>query len=407
MSELQYERRNPQARSTVGEVLQEERSLYSTQFTLGFRSLQFMPELEQDFRQHYLQQRPGWLRRTLPVGVVLALLFSLADFIRVPLEVFDQLLPLRLVQFGALAAFAIVLYLDIRPLLEITVCATLIIYGISTPIMLGIINESGAYASIAAQLFIIVFCYFLTGLRFVPAMIVAAIITGAYPASQVLFDAPLPNMAINCYALLLFNLLGLTGAYYVEYTTRENYLGRQLMEDMALYDGVTSMPNRVAFTLDLDKLCRQARRDATSVSVAMIDVDNFMEFNDYFGLPQGDQCLRKIASALRGCMRRPFDTGGRYGGEEFVLAWYDCDSSDARALAERARFSVQELAIPHGPSTAQRRVTVSIGVASNKPGDVPDAQDLLRAANKALAYAKKMGRNRVALDIDSFTPRPL
>jgi diguanylate cyclase (GGDEF)-like protein len=404
---LNREIRDPATATSVADILQEERSLYSTQFTLGFSSLQFIPELEDEFREYYLRNSPGHLKRVLPIALALTVLFALSNYVRLPTEVFQKTMLLPYAQLAALALVAVVIYRDYRRALEPAVILTLSVYGITTPIAMGAINEGGQYSPIAAQLFIIVFCYFLSGLRFVPAMVGAMVISLSYPASQLLFDTPLHNLALNSYYLLLFNLLGLTGAYFFEYAARDGFLSRALMQEMALYDSVTGLPNQRAFALDLDRLCRQGRRDAKTVAVAMLDVDNFKEFNDYFGYPQGDYCLRKISSAVRGGIRRPLDIAGRYGGEELVIAWYDCNAENARDLAESVRAEVESLAIPHGPEASQRSVTVSIGVISSVPGEKPDASSLMRGADRALADAKEKGRNQVSDDARGFKPRPL
>lgn len=399
--------RDPVTATSVTEILQEERSLYSTQFTLGFSSLQFIPELEDEFREYYLRNSPGHLKRVLPIALALTLMFGLSNYLRLPADVFQSLVKMPCVQLLALAAVCVVIYRDYRRLLEPLVILTLAVYGASTSIGMGILNEAGMQSSIAGPLFIIVFCYFLSGLRFVPALVSAMFVSLSYPASQALFDTPLQNLAMNSYYLLLFNMLGLTGAYFFEYSARESFLSRALMQEMALYDSVTGLPNQRAFILDLDKLCRQARREGACISVAMLDVDNFKEFNDYFGYAQGDYCLRKISTSVRGSIRRPLDTAGRYGGEELVIVWYDCDTGHARTMAEQLRGEIETLAIPHGPGASQRTVTASIGVASSEPGENPEASSLMRGADRALATAKESGRNRVSQDTIGFKPRPL
>jgi diguanylate cyclase (GGDEF)-like protein len=394
--------------STVDEILQEDRSLYSTQFALGFRSLTFIPELEKEFRLYYLENNPGQLRRVLPIALVLTLLFMLTDHLRLPPDVVEQILQPRAAQLGALALLAIPVYRGIDRLLEAGVILTLVVYGITTPIILGIININGEFSPISAQLIILAFCYFLSGLRFFHAMFAGLFISLAYPSSQLLFDQPLPNLAFNCYLILAFNFLGLFGAYFLEYTGRENYLSRQLLSELALFDSLTGLLNRRAFALDLEKICRQAKREKVDLAVAMIDVDHFKEFNDYFGHMQGDHCLRKIASALQESIKRPLDKAGRYGGEEFILLWFDCPRESARKLAETARAAVEDLAIPNGPGATQRTVTISVGVASSTDTDVTDSSLLIRAADRALYHAKAEGRNRVAMAKDSsFVPKPL
>jgi len=392
----------------VSEILQEDRSLYSIQFALGFRSLSFIKKLEPEFRLYYLENNPGQMRRALPVALVLTLLFTLTDYLRLPPEVFVEVMPSRYVQFVVLAAVAIPIYRNIQWLLEPAVIVSLIVYGVTTPIILGHINSSGEFAPISAQLLILMFCYFLAGLRFFAAMFAGLVISLAYPSSQLLFSTPLPNLAFNCFMILAFNLLGMFGAYFLEYTTRENYLSRQLLSELALYDGLTGLLNRRAFVLDLEKIARQAKRDEVELAVAMVDVDHFKEFNDYFGHVQGDHCLRKIGNALLDSVKRPLDKAGRYGGEEFTLLWYDCSKDAARSLGETARRAVEALAIPHGPGASQRSVTISVGVACSADMEYVDGSSLIRAADRALYHAKHSGRNQVVLASDNnFQPRPI
>jgi diguanylate cyclase (GGDEF)-like protein len=387
--------------STVSEILKEDRSLYSTQFALGFRSLHFIPEIEAGFRQYYLENAPGQLRRVLPFALLLTLLFSAADYVRLPDDVFLSLAAPRIMQLISLVALAVPLYIGHRKMLEFGVMTVLTVFGITTPIMLGTINAGEAFAPISGQLIILCFCYFLTGLRFFQAALTGALISIAYPLSQLVFSYPLPNLGFNCFMIVAFNMVGLVGAYFLEYTSRENFLSRQLLSEMALFDSLTGLLNKRAFGLDLDRVCSQARRQGATVTVAMVDVDNFKEYNDYFGHVQGDQCLRKVANALQTSVKRPLDKAGRYGGEEFILVWYDCSASAAARLGEAAREAVEALHIRHGPGASQRTVTVSIGIASNGAGEPLDGGSLIRAADRALYRAKAAGRNRVSMDSDS------
>ena len=383
--------------ATVSEILREERSLYSTQFALGFRSLTFMPEIETGFRQYYLENNPGQLRRVLPFALLVTLLFAAADFWRLPEDVFEALTIPRIIQLLALVVLAFPLYLGHRKYLEVGVISTLVIFGVTTPIMLGTINAREAFSPISTQLMILCFCYFLAGLRFFQAALTGAVISIAYPSSQLMFSFPLPNLGFNCFMIVAFNMLGLVGAYFLEYTSRENFLSRQLLSEMALFDSLTGLLNKRAFALDLDKICGQARRESVPVAVAMADVDNFKEYNDYYGHVQGDQCLRNVGTALQSAVRRPLDKVGRYGGEEFILLWYNCSEADAQRLGEKAREAVEELPIRHGPGASQRSVTISVGIASTESGQSIDGGSLIRAADRALYKAKAAGRNRVVV----------
>lgn len=385
------------ASTTVSEILQEDRSLYSTQFALGFRSLTFVPELETGFRQFYLDNNPGQIKRVIPIALVLTLLFSFVDYLRLAPEVFAQFVSYRVMQLAALAILTLLVFRSNSSVVEKAIILTLAIYGLTTPIILGIINAGGGFSPISAQLIILAFCYFLAGLRFYQALFSGLIISLAYPGSQLLFSTPLPNLPFNCFMILAFNVLGLCGAYFLEYTSRENYLSRQLLGELALFDSLTGLLNRRAFSLELEKICRQARRDKVQLAIAMVDVDHFKAFNDSFGHVLGDHCLRRIAGALRESIKRPLDKAGRYGGEEFILVWYDCNEESAARLGEIARAAVEELAVAHSPDANQSLVTVSVGVAITDGDTLSDSASLIRAADRALYQAKSSGRNKVVL----------
>jgi diguanylate cyclase (GGDEF)-like protein len=172
-------------------------------------------------------------------------------------------------------------------------------------------------------------------------------------------------------------------------------LKTDLLESHAMLDGLTNIPNRRHFDESLDKEWQRAQRNATPISLIMLDIDHFKAFNDYYGHGAGDACLQKVASALAAACSRPGDQVARYGGEEFVGIFPDTDEEGAMQIAERMRAQVEALHISHDYSTALEWVTVSIGVACAIPqGDMP-ATSLLDKADKRLYRAKESGRNRV------------
>jgi diguanylate cyclase (GGDEF)-like protein/PAS domain S-box-containing protein len=170
---------------------------------------------------------------------------------------------------------------------------------------------------------------------------------------------------------------------------------RQL-EVLARHDGLTGLANRRQFDEALEAEFRRAIREKTSLSLIMIDVDHFKAFNDRYGHPSGDRCLRKIALALMGTPNRPADIAARYGGEEFVLLLPNTSEAGALVVAERARSGVRSLEIEH-PETPEKIVTISLGVAWLVPGDGRnEAGDLVKAADRALYASKTRGRDMVS-----------
>ena len=138
---------------------------------------------------------------------------------------------------------------------------------------------------------------------------------------------------------------------------------------------------------------RRASRAGSPLSLLMLDVDCFKSFNDTYGHQRGDTCLKAVAEAIQGAVRRAGDTVARYGGEEFAVILPDTDQSGAAVTAERIRRAVEDLGLGHGGSTAAAVVTVSLGAATAVL-DSLDAGELVKAADAALYCAKRAGRNR-------------
>lgn len=169
-----------------------------------------------------------------------------------------------------------------------------------------------------------------------------------------------------------------------------------LLEQYALLDGLTGIPNRRFFDDLLDKEMHRCQRDDLPLSLIMMDVDHFKNFNDHYGHGSGDQCLQKVAAALNAVVSRGGDRVCRYGGEEFVALLPGTDAKGAREVGEHLRAAVEALAIPHEYSSAAAVVTLSLGSATIEPGQHGcDTQTLLSQADKALYAAKSAGRNRV------------
>ena len=127
----------------------------------------------------------------------------------------------------------------------------------------------------------------------------------------------------------------------------------------------------------------------------MIDIDFFKQYNDLYGHPGGDACLRAVAKVLRGAMGRSYDLVARYGGEEFVCLLPECTLEGASAKAQALCQAVRALQLPHGGSKVGQHVTISVGVAALVPGAEQTSDQLLALADARLYCAKEAGRNRI------------
>lgn len=184
---------------------------------------------------------------------------------------------------------------------------------------------------------------------------------------------------------------------------------RRRLEDelraMAMRDGLTGLPNRRSFDESLLRSWRHAMRTGRPMSLLMIDIDHFKNFNDGYGHQVGDDCLRTVGAALAGAAR-PWDVVARYGGEELAVILQDADASDGYEIAERMRLAVQALAIPQCPRLGGC-VTISIGTATALPlegGSAAMPEAMIGIADKALYVAKAEGRNRCSRSILIASP---
>lgn len=170
------------------------------------------------------------------------------------------------------------------------------------------------------------------------------------------------------------------------------------LELMLCTDTLTGLHNRRAFDLALDVEWRRGRREATALSLLVIDIDLFKGFNDRHGHPAGDCCLRQVAQVIAAEVQRPGDLPARIGGEEFVVLLPCTEEAGALRVAERIRAAVEVAAISYAGRTLGT-VTVSIGAATRRPSDrAAGSACLMDAADNALYRAKRTGRDRVCCD---------
>ena len=186
---------------------------------------------------------------------------------------------------------------------------------------------------------------------------------------------------------------------------RDVSAGKRLEEQLlalSLTDSLTGLGNRRAFDEVLEREWLRTAREGSEMSLMLLDLDHFKNFNDLYGHQAGDDCLRVVASAIREVVIRPGAIAARYGGEEMAVILPNTDAEGAEAVAENVRAGIEGLALRHSGNPGFDKVTASIGVATafaRVGGKMKMPEGLLLAADSALYKAKQNGRNRIAATI--------
>jgi diguanylate cyclase (GGDEF)-like protein len=170
-------------------------------------------------------------------------------------------------------------------------------------------------------------------------------------------------------------------------------LQTDLLRRMSFVDGLTGLYNRHLLEDVMAKLISDVNRSKQTLSIMMLDVDWFKDYNDTYGHIAGDECLKSLAGVINESLQRPIDLAIRYGGEEFLCLLPDTDQQGVEFIANVMLKSVQNLAIKHKLSEF-KIVTISIGIHTICSNKNASFDDVLAKADEALYAAKQLGRNR-------------
>ncbi|GAA0182456.1 hypothetical protein SH2C18_48320 [Clostridium sediminicola] len=172
---------------------------------------------------------------------------------------------------------------------------------------------------------------------------------------------------------------------------------RQL-EKLSNLDGLTGIPNRRKMDEYLEQVWNESINNEEPLSLLLMDIDYFKNYNDTYGHPVGDDCLKIVARTIKDMLRKEIDFVARYGGEEFLAILKNTDEKTALTLAERIRKGIEDSNIPHKSSEIADYVTVSIGVCTMNQFSKGDINTIIKLTDEALYKAKTSGRNRVELN---------
>lgn len=176
-------------------------------------------------------------------------------------------------------------------------------------------------------------------------------------------------------------------------TEEELFKLQKELEELSFKDGLTGVANRRMFDAVIETEWLKARQNQQPLSLIIIDIDFFKEYNDFYGHLQGDDCLKQVAQTLNTVAARARDFFGRFGGEEFVMLLPETDENAAWLIAERCRQALFKKQIVHEHSKVSQLLTISLGVSTMIPAQDVQHNELINRADKQLYQAKQKGRN--------------
>lgn len=388
---------------------------YAQQLARGFRGLRFEGELEAEYAAQTdasLRRRVLWISL---LGLCVWCGYWVLDLLKIaPLAVLPPLREsvelLRATRIGVTAAAAAALLLALlaprpRPLrAALLLLGTAMAWGSAYSVyaykLLGLAEEASILVLMMLAIFLPV------GLRLGAQLAIAVffVVCVFLLAQQAPMLALAESMRRVGVVLSISMVLLAFGSYWREYLQREQFLYRKDAQWLAMRDGLTGLFNRRSFTQHLERLVRQAQREARPLALVLADLDHFKAYNDSHGHPAGDEVLARVGRILEPMAGRALDMAARLGGEEFALLRYDCAAEHARAAAQQLVQAVQDLGIAHGASPVATVVTASAGVTLLHADETPQA--FYTRADRLLYEAKRSGRNR-SCDAAAGQPAPL
>lgn len=371
---------------------------YLAQLRNGFRSLMFEPGLEAEYRQLVLAEsfRPAILINIAALIVWVG--FAIFDFVRLDVPSRWPIAPDIWLLLSARWAVLGLLVIYLCPAcyrripLDWRAFSGYIAIGAAASLTAILYRANGLAAIEMMQIVIVMSAFLPMGLRFYSALLACLCIV----ALSVLFGLLIlpPQLASAHLALVSVMMLAIplaaVGGYLREHAHRRQFLLAALLSHQAQFDSLTNLANRRLFERHANATIAHAARTDEALTLAVIDIDHFKQFNDLNGHAAGDVALRAVADLIADSARRPMDMAARLGGEEFGLLLFGIDLARAQPVLEALRERVAAMEV------AGQRLTISIGAATaNNEG----LESLYRRADRLLYRSKEEGRNRVSIDL--------
>lgn len=357
----------------------------------GFPSFRFPPALEKAWWKHHAIESLSVQRW----AILLAFAFYIAYFTTAWSELvanFDLKLAIIFLVFGTPGNTALLLatFVNRGWAYTRTIAAVgALWHTIGLALFYSRSHELGMTVPSELLLVIIFFDLYLLGLGFTAGSVLAALALTIAPMAVGLSSGASAESTASVFFIFAAAIIGSLGAFLSERTMRISWLRSLLLSHIADHDGLTNLLNRTAFHNRARILLKQADRSQSPAAMLTIDVDHFKRFNDRFGHPAGDECLRQVGQAVGATGRRPLDLMARPGGEEFGILLFGATVDQAITMAQDLAERIRKIQAPDGS-----HITASFGISGYIPrADTLDS--LLHRSDTALYEAKHAGRDRI------------
>jgi diguanylate cyclase (GGDEF)-like protein len=373
-------------------------------YTIDAVTLRFLPEIEERYET---ETGPERCRQLIVCGLVALTLYNvflISDW-RLVSDVFMQAV---IVRVGVVTPLAVAIVFSLLrspvPFWREAFQASISLIVAASVLYLTLISESPlhVYHHVGIVL-VVLFANVVQRLHF-PFAVAASIGTFGLYLAAILALQDLPWPAKSNAVLVLFGacIFTLIGNYQLERQLRRSWLislrdrlKHDELDTLSRTDPLTGLGNRRKLDQHLLELWADAANASQPVCLLLLDVDHFKPYNDSYGHPAGDLCLKRIAALICGELRSPKDVAYRFGGEEFLVLLPDTCLTEGVRVSERIRQAVERSAIPHGGSPVARVLTISVGVAATVPAGAISPDELIMSADNALYAAKHHGRNQI------------
>jgi len=370
---------------------------YRRQMEAGIKNLSFPSDMEAEYTAQYLERNIAKQRTALWVAGIMLILLIPFDFSILSGKPQDFY---NLVRLGiALPLICISYFCTYFSIFQqrfqsLAFCMVLFI-GVTTNMCVAYANKYGQQLPYEGLILIIFMGFLLSGMGFRHSLACACLLFLSYCLMATFYMPTNPMLMHELIFIFGSCLVGGAAAYTLEYQSRLGFLQKGALRSAAKIDPLTNLLNRGAINYQLERIMDYAFREQKFITLILLDVDYFKRYNDTYGHIQGDHCLVEIAKALQKGCRRSLDFAGRYGGEEFILAWFDTKPEEMPPLSERLSDSIRQLNIQHEKSKVSGFITLSGGMVTGIPSEKLTSSVFIQKADDTLYEAKNQGRNRI------------